>query len=164
MRWLRAFSQSPDGVLWNVTLNTGTGGATCATDTIAGVDHQLVKVEFGAAGAATQVSPTAGLPVRSTGATSASANVAENASSVALLASNANRLGWSIYNDSDAALNINFTSAASASAFVFRVLPRGFVSARDFGPTVFTGAINGIWDSTPGTSGHASARTMELTA
>jgi hypothetical protein len=45
-----------------VVIDSGSGGATVATDTISGTDHQLVKLEYGAAGAATQVSPAAPLP------------------------------------------------------------------------------------------------------
>lgn len=113
---------------------------------------------------ATDVTTSNPLPVRSVAATATKANVAESASSVTLIASNTARLGWSVYNDSDAALNLNFTDAASASAFVIRLLPRAFTSARDFGQVVFTGVITGIWDSTPGTSGHAAARVTELAA
>jgi hypothetical protein len=51
----------------NVTLNAGTGGDTIAADDLAGVKHQLVKVEFGADGAATMVSAAAPLPVVQTG-------------------------------------------------------------------------------------------------
>lgn len=47
----------------NTQLNPGTGGDVIATDDIAGVKHQLVKVEFGEDGAATQVSATNRLPV-----------------------------------------------------------------------------------------------------
>lgn len=148
----------------NVQLNLGAGGVIAAADDVGGFLWQRVKVGHGADGSATDVSLASPLPTRSTGATSASANVAENLASVALLALNAGRLGWSVYNDSDSALNINFTAAASATAFVFRVLPRGFVSAKDFGVSVFTGAITGIWDTTPGTVNHNAARTMELTA
>jgi hypothetical protein len=48
----------------NTTLNAGAGGDVIATDDIAGVKHQLVKVEFGAADSATQVSATNPLPVQ----------------------------------------------------------------------------------------------------
>lgn len=47
----------------NTTLNAMTGGDVIATDDIAGVKHQLVKIEYGAADSATQVSPAAPLPV-----------------------------------------------------------------------------------------------------
>jgi len=48
----------------NTILNTGAGGDTIATDDIAGVKHQRVKVEFGGDGSATEVQVTAPLPVR----------------------------------------------------------------------------------------------------
>lgn len=52
----------------NVQLNAPTtSGATIATDDVGGVQHQLVKVEFGTDGAATQVSASAPLPVVQTG-------------------------------------------------------------------------------------------------
>lgn len=54
----------------NTTLNAGSGGDVIATDDIAGVKHQLVKVEYGAADSATPVSPTNPLPVTATGGAS----------------------------------------------------------------------------------------------
>ena len=47
----------------NTTLNSGTGGDVIASDDIAGVKHQRVKVEFGADGSATDVSSANPLPV-----------------------------------------------------------------------------------------------------
>lgn len=44
-------------------LDAGSGGDKFATDTIGGVKHQQVKVQFGATGAATDVSAAAPLPV-----------------------------------------------------------------------------------------------------
>jgi hypothetical protein len=56
----------------NVELSAGTGGAIAATDDIAGVHYQRVKVTFGADGAATDVAAAAPLPVDiGTGATGA---------------------------------------------------------------------------------------------
>ncbi|MGH2543202.1 MAG: hypothetical protein ACRDIB_10405, partial [Ardenticatenaceae bacterium] len=48
----------------NITLNAGSGGATLATDDVAGAHHQLVKIEFddGVDGA-TRVSASNPLPV-----------------------------------------------------------------------------------------------------
>lgn len=46
----------------NITLNSGAGGASVATDTITAIEHQLVKLEFGTAGSATQVSAASPLP------------------------------------------------------------------------------------------------------
>lgn len=47
----------------NTLLNTGTGGDVIASDDIAGVKHQMVKIEFGALDTATLVSSTNPLPV-----------------------------------------------------------------------------------------------------
>ena len=47
----------------NTVLNPGTGGDTVASDDIGGVKHQRVKIEFGAPGAASDVSPSNPLPV-----------------------------------------------------------------------------------------------------
>ena len=51
----------------NVTLNSGSGGATLATDDIAGVQHQRVKIQYGADGAATDVSDSNPLPIDDAG-------------------------------------------------------------------------------------------------
>lgn len=47
----------------NTELNAGTGGDTIATDDIAGIKHQRVKVQHGADGSATDASAAAPLPV-----------------------------------------------------------------------------------------------------
>lgn len=51
----------------NVILNLGSGGKTVATDEIAGVQHQRVKVQHGADGSATDVSSASPLPAYLTG-------------------------------------------------------------------------------------------------
>ena len=50
----------------NTELNTGTGGDVIATDDIAGIKHQRVKIEFGGDGFANDVSDADGsrLPVK----------------------------------------------------------------------------------------------------
>lgn len=150
----------------DIVLNPGVGGATIGADLIGGVDYQRIKLIHGADGVnAGDVSTANPLPVGpQTGATGTHASVVENAASVTLLALNAARLGWSIFNDSDAALNIRLGAGASATVFAIRLLPRGFAAHKDFGGAVYTGLIAGIWDSAPGTAGHNSARVMELTA
>jgi hypothetical protein len=47
--WLRGLTQSPEGYLWDVTLNAGVGGVTGKTDVIGGVHTQVVKLQLGAA-------------------------------------------------------------------------------------------------------------------
>ena len=48
----------------NVTINSGSGGATMAADDISGIHHQRVKIQHGADGAATDVSTSSPLPVQ----------------------------------------------------------------------------------------------------
>lgn len=51
----------------NVTLNSGSGGASLAADDIGGVHHQRVKVQYGTDGNATDVSDTNPLPIDDAG-------------------------------------------------------------------------------------------------
>lgn len=51
----------------NLTLNSGSGGATLAADEISGVHHQRVKIQHGADGSATDVSTASPLPVSDAG-------------------------------------------------------------------------------------------------
>lgn len=51
----------------NVTLNSGSGGATLSTDDIAGVQVQRVKVQYGVDGSATDVSDSNPMPVDDAG-------------------------------------------------------------------------------------------------
>lgn len=53
----------------NTVLSSGSGGDTIATDDIAGVKHQRVKVQHGADGSATDVSTASPLPVGDAGGT-----------------------------------------------------------------------------------------------
>lgn len=98
-----------------------------------------------------------------TAATAALTNVPESATSVTLLASNASRLAFIIINDSDATLWAKCGTTASATSFTEAILPRGEWSTRSLGVN-YTGRIDGIWESTPGTVGHTSARVTELSA
>lgn len=47
----------------NTTINRGTDGDTIATDDIDGIKHQLVKMEFGKDGEATEVTALTPLPI-----------------------------------------------------------------------------------------------------
>jgi hypothetical protein len=51
----------------NITLNTGSGGASLASDDIGGVQHQRVKIQYGTDGSATDVSDTNPLPIDDAG-------------------------------------------------------------------------------------------------
>jgi len=83
-------------------------------------------------------------------------SVADTATSTTLLASNAARLGGSIYNDSSALLYVLYgTGTASATSYTARVYPNGFHTILGN----YVGAIQGVWASDPG---DGAARMTEL--
>jgi hypothetical protein len=76
-------------------------------------------------------------------------NVAASASSVTLLAANANRRGLSFYNDSSSNLYVDSSGGtASTSSFSFLMLPFSYFEAPQ---PVHTSAITGIWTTATGT-------------
>lgn len=84
------------------------------------------------------------------------ANVNDSAGSVTLQASNANRLGWSCFNDSTQALFIKFGATASATSFTTRVVAMAYY---EMPQPIYTGVIDGIWAA----DGSGAARVTELT-
>ena len=144
----------------NTTLNPGVGGDVIATDDIAGVKHELVKAEFGAAGSATMVADTdaARLPVQTArAATATRTTVADSAIAVSLLAANTTRKGAYLVNTSSAILYMGLgTVDPSAADFTEQLLQ--WQSWRV--PDCFTGQIKGIWASDPN---DGVARVTELT-
>lgn len=55
----------------NILLNLGAGGETVATDDIGGIQHELVKIEWGSDGIATMVDESNPLPVEDSAAITA---------------------------------------------------------------------------------------------
>ena len=88
-------------------------------------------------------------------ATATLANVTSSASNTTLQASNTSRLGWACFNDSTSALYVKFGATASTSSFSVKLLPGGYY---ELPAPVYTGIIDGIWDSANG-----AARVTELT-
>lgn len=131
----------------NTVINTGAGGDTIATDDLAGVKHQRVKVEYGADGSATDVSGTTPLPAANRPPTSSVTQVASSATSVTLKASNANRLGLVIANDSTSTLYVKFGATASTTSYTIKLSPGALYET---GETVYTGIVDGIWSSANG--------------
>ena len=86
--------------------------------------------------------------------TPSQSSVAGSASSVSLLASNSNRLGATIFNDSTAALYIKLGATASTTSFTIKLSQDDYYEV----PFGYTGAIDGIWASATG-----NARITELT-
>ena len=102
------------------------------------------------------VEATATLTTKETrSATPAQSSVAGSATNVTLLASNANRLGATIYNDSTAVLYLKLGATASTTSFTQKMQPDGYYEV----PFGYTGIIDGLWASATG-----NARITELTA
>lgn len=80
--------------------------------------------------------------------------VASSASNVTILASNANRLGATIYNDSSAILYLKLGSTASTTSFTIKMQAESYYEV----PFNYTGIIEGLWASATG-----NARITELT-
>lgn len=133
----------------NVAVTPGSG-ATIATDDVGGVQYQRVKLDIGGDGVSSPVTSGNGLPVSidTAAASGGPANVSGSATSVTLIASNANRKGFSIYNDSSADLYVKFGATASATSFHLKMNPGGYYES----PAGFnyTGVIDGIWSSAAG--------------
>jgi hypothetical protein len=92
-------------------------------------------------------------PATMTGATLS--NVAGSASSVTLLASNIERRGATIHNDSSAVLYVKFGTTASTSSFTVKMAADAYYEV----PFGYTGRIDGIWASATG-----NARVTEITS
>jgi len=108
---------------------------------------------------AMNVNVTGGAVGTSTSATATQTSVNDSAASQTLLAANAARRGFSIYNDSDQILYLRFNASAATTAnFTVKLFPEGFYES-DMS-TLYTGEIRGIWaaDST------GAARVTEYTA
>lgn len=87
-------------------------------------------------------------------ATGTQSIVAGSATSVTVLASNANRLGASVHNDSTAILYLLLTTGGTASSTVYSV--KLIADAYFEVPFNYTGDLKGIWASATG-----NARVME---
>lgn len=140
----------------NVPITAGSG-TTIATDDVGGFHYQLIKLAHGALDTATLVSSVEGLPVtEERPATATLANVAASITVVTLQASNVNRMGWMVYNDSTSAMWLKLGAAASATSFTVNLGPGAYYEL----PTpCFTGQITGIWVAANG-----NARVTETTA
>jgi hypothetical protein len=95
-------------------------------------------------------------PLARPGGTAALTNVAQNASSVALLAANTARLSLKIFNDSTTDLYIAYGAAASLTQYVERIPPQ---TSWSMPRGEYTGVINGIWAA----AGGGAARCTEVT-
>jgi hypothetical protein len=128
------------------SLNATVIGSGSAGSPSAGV----VTVQGIAGGTAIPVSGTITV-AKATSSTVTS--VAASTSNVTLLAVNANRLGASIYNDSNSLLYVKLGATASTSSYTIKLFSQSYWEI----PTNYTGIIDGIWANSNG-----SARIDEL--
>lgn len=77
-----------------------------------------------------------------------STTVASATTSATILAANTSRQGATIWNNSNAALFLDFDAAASVTDHALKVDPGGYVEV----PFGFTGPISGIWSSANGSA------------
>lgn len=70
-------------------------------------------------------------------------SVSDQATNATLLDANASRKGWSIYNDSSAALYLKFGATASSTDFSVKVEPYGYYEQMGHG--VYSGRVDGVW-------------------
>lgn len=129
-----------------------------ATQPVSGTFWQATQPVSGTFWQATQpvsiAATVAAKEVRS--ATGTQSTVADTASSTTLLASNANRLGATIANDSSAVLYVKLGATASATSYTARVVQYGLYEL----PYGYTGVVDGIWATDPG---DGAARITEFT-
>lgn len=103
----------------------------------------------GIAGGAGDVGSTTTRIVPGGCTTGTTTTVNDTTTSTTLLASNSNRLGATIFNDSTADLYVKFGTTASSSSFAVKIAPYGYYEV----PFHYSGVISGIWSSN--TSGQA---------
>lgn len=89
-------------------------------------------------------------------ATSAVTSVADTDTNTTLLASNAARLGATIYNESTVDLHAKLGATASLTSYTIKIAPSGYYEV----PFGYTGIIDGIWTS----NASGNARMTELSA
>lgn len=106
-----------------------------------------VKGDTGTAGAtgATGATGPEGGTTLVTSSSATNTSVADAATAQTILASNASRKGFSIYNDSAQVAYVKFGSSATTTDFTMKLAAYGFYEM--FGDCLYTGAITAIWAS-----------------
>jgi hypothetical protein len=126
-------------------LQTLAGGVSSSLyqENLSKIAGNSVSTDSGTSGSGTQRIIQAGA------ATGTKSNVASSASSVTILASNTSRKGAVIYNDSTQILYLDLSGGtASNSSYSVQVPAQGYFELP--GPTIYNGAITGIWASANG--------------
>jgi hypothetical protein len=96
--------------------------------------------------------PVSSTPIKSS--SSSTTSVASSASNVMLLATNTNRLGASVFNDSNSIVYIKLGATASLTSYAIKLYPSSYWEV----PSNYVGQIDAIWANANG-----NARITELT-
>ena len=122
----------------------GTSGSPVRTDptgtTTQPISAASLPLPTGAATEATLSS----LNDKHTSSTSTLTQVAASTSSVSILASNANRKGWVLVNDSNKIAFVAFAATATSAAYTYKINANSTLEPQQ---AVYTGAISAIWKS-----------------
>lgn len=130
-------------------------GTFVTQSTLAAETTKVIGVVRNADGSGNLLTSTAGsLNVVQQAATGTLTNVASSATSVVILASNANRKAATVYNDSTQILYLKFGTTASTTSFTAPLAAATYYEV----PGGYTGEIDGIWASANG-----NARVTEIT-
>jgi hypothetical protein len=141
-----------------VALPLPAGAATSANQSteiasLASIDSKLGSLgQKAMAGSAPVViaSDQSAVPVKQQiGATSTVTSVSSSATSVSLLASNANRIGATFYNDSTQICYLKLGATASTTSYTIQMAAGSYYEL-PFQNKMYTGAIDGIWASANG--------------
>ena len=146
-------------VLWDGEVTLSVGAVTIGT-----VDQGVGGVSAWKVDGSAVTQPVSGTFFQATqpvslanASTATQTTVADSASSVTVLASNASRVGASVTNDSTATLYLRLSgSAASTTDYTVQLVTGAYYEV----PSRYSGAITGIWASDPNTG---SARVTEIT-
>lgn len=101
-----------------------------------------LKGDTGATGATGPAGPEGGTTLV-TSSTATNSSVADAATAQTILASNASRKGFSVFNDSDQVAYLKFGSAATTTDFTIKLAAYGFYEM--FGDCLYTGVLTAIW-------------------
>ena len=131
---LSALSLDTNGNLRVLAVGSGTAGTPTGG---------VLTVQGATGGTPIPVSGTLTVDTSTTGTLT---QVAAAASSTTLLASNANRISATFYNNSTNILFLALNATAATTAFSIRVLPNSYYDL----PVTYRGAVSGIWNGTNG--------------
>jgi hypothetical protein len=155
---------------WTVTANIGTTNGLALDSTLTG-GTQTTKITDGTNTATVKPASTAAVATDTAlvvaispnnsiitsekiATTATPANIPAAITSTTLFATNANRLGAIIFNDSKEILYIQLGSAATTTSFIQKLYPNSYWEV----PFKYDGQINGVWAKADG-----AARVSELT-